>query len=226
MSQKSKRFRAALAKTEAKGVCPIAEAIALLKELTGARFDESVEAHIKLGIDPKKSDQTVRGLATLPHGTGKTLRIAAFTESQQKEAKTAGAFIVGGKELVEEIAKSQKINFDIAVATTDFMKELTKIAKVLGVKGIMPSPKNGTAVTEAAAAIKKLHGGQITFRNDDSGNIHQIVGKVSWEAKKLEENILVFLGEIRKLRPKGVKGSFIQRITVCSTMGPGIKIQP
>ncbi len=226
MSQKSKRLRAALAKIGAKRVYPIREAIALLKELTGARFDESVEAHIKLGIDSKKSDQTVRGLATLPHGTGKTLRIAAFTESQQKEAKIAGAFIVGGKELVDEIAQSQKINFDIAVATTDFMKELTKIAKILGVKGIMPSPKNGTVVTDAAAAIKKLQGGQITFRNDDSGNIHQIVGKISWEAKKLEENILIFLGEARKLRPKGVKGSFIQTITVCSTMGPGIKIQP
>lgn len=225
MSQKSKRFRAAFAKTAGTRVHPLSEAIALLKETASARFDESVEAHLKLGIDPKKSDQTVRGIALLPHGTGKKLRIAVFTETQQKEARDAGATVIGGKELVDEIAQSQKINFDIAIATTDFMKELTKIAKVLGVKGLMPSPKNGTVATDAAAAIQKLQGGQITFRNDDSGNIHQIVGKTSWDAKKLEENITAFLGEVRKLRPKGIKGSFIQTVTVCSTMGPGIKVQ-
>lgn len=224
MNKKSKRFRSALAKTGGK-IFTLPEAIAFVKETASARFDESVEAHLKLGIDPKKSDQTVRGVALLPHGTGKKLRIAAFTESQKKEAQEAGAFVAGGKELVDEIAQSQKINFDLAVATTDFMKDLTKIAKILGVKGLMPSPKNGTVVTDVKSAIQKLQSGQITFRNDDSGNIHQIVGKTSWDAQKLEKNIFALLGEVRKLRPKGVKGSFIQTITLCSTMGPGIRVQ-
>ncbi|MBI4359847.1 MAG: 50S ribosomal protein L1 [Candidatus Jacksonbacteria bacterium] len=225
MPKKSKRFRAIFEKSRAKKSYPLSEAIQLVKETSSAKFNESVEAHIKLGIDPKKSEQVVRGVANLPHGTGKKLRIAVFTESQQKEARDAGAFIVGGKELVEEIIKSKKIGFDAALATTDFMKEMTKIAKILGVKGLMPSTKNGTAVANASEAVNKLQKGQITFRNDDSGNLHQIVGKADWEAARIEENISALLGEIRKLRPKGVKGSFIQTITVCSTMGPGIKVQ-
>lgn len=225
MQKRSKRFRAISEKSRAKQSYPLAQAIQLVKETASAKFNESVEVHINLGIDPKKSDQVVRGVATLPNGTGKTLRIAVFTESQQKEAKDAGAFMVGGKELVDEIAKSEKIGFDVAVATNDFMKEMTKIAKILGVKGLMPSPKNGTVVSNAAVACEKLIKGQITFRNDDSGNIHQIVGKANWEAQKLEKNILALLQEIRKLRPKGVKGSFIETITVCSTMGPGVRAQ-
>ena len=200
------------------------EGVAMVKSSASAKFDESIELHVKLGIDPKKSEQTVRGTCILPHGTGKKLKIAVFTESKTNEAKEAGAELIGGKELVEEIGKTSKIAFDVALATPDFMRELSKIAKLLGPKGLMPSPKIGTLTDDLAGSIKNLKSGQVSFRNDNTGNVHQIIGKASWDSAKLKENAAALLSQVKKLRPKGIKGSFIERATLSSTMGPGIPI--
>lgn len=224
MKQTSKRLKKAHAAINHKAY-PLDEAIGLVKKSATAKFDETVEIHINLGIDPKKSDQTVRGVISLPHGTGKTPRIAVFTESAEAEAKSAGADIVGGKTLVEEIAKGGKLDFDNAIATPDFMRELSRIAKNLGTKGLMPSPKNGTVTADLKGIITKLKSGQVSFRNDDSGTLHQRIGKASFDDLKLIENARAFLQEIKKLRPKGIKGTYIHSITLCSSMGPGVRVQ-
>jgi len=223
MSRKSKRYRITKEKF-GKEPRELAQALTLLKERASKKFDESVEMHINLGIDPKQSDQVVRGTISLPHGTGKTVKVAVFTESKTKEAKTVGADIVGGKELVDEIVKSQKTGFDVAVATPDFMREIAKAAKILGTRGLMPSPKNNTVTDDVVNVVKNLKAGQISYRNDNSGNLHQIIGKASWDIEKITDNFDAFLAEVKKQRPKGVKGAFVESITLCSTMGPGIKI--
>lgn len=199
------------------------EAIKKVKDLARAKFDESVEVHIRLGIDPKKGEQQVRATAVLPHGTGKAKKIAVFTENE-KEAKVAGADVVGGKELIQKIKTKGVVDFDIAVATPEIMKNLVQIAKVLGPKGLMPSPKNETVTKDVARTVKELKGGKITFKNDETSNIHQIIGKISWDERKLKENLEVFLAAVKKARPAGVKGVYIKQVVLCSTMGPGIKV--
>jgi large subunit ribosomal protein L1 len=223
MSKHSKRYKLLQGKIDPQGY-GIEECVVKIKETAGAKFDESVEVHFKLGIDPKKSEQTVKGPVSLPYGTGKQVRVAVFTETKQTEAKNNGADIVGGKELIEEITTSGKMNFSAAVATPDFMRELAKAAKVLGPKGLMPSPKNGTVTDDIAKVVKSLKGGYVNFRNDDSGNVHQIIGKASWEPEKLVKNFHVFLAELKKHRPKGVKGKFIESASLCTTMGPAVKV--
>ncbi len=201
------------------------EAITWIKAHPAAKFDESVELHIKLGIDAKKTEQNIKGSAVLPHGTGKTRRIAAFvTDGKLKEAKDAGADIVGGTELIDEIKKSGKCDFELAVAEPELMKDLAQIARVLGPRGLMPTPKNETVTKDIARAVKELKGGKFTFKNDNSGNIHQTVGKLSWDAAKLKDNITGFLDILKKMRPAGIKGNFIKNTTLCSTMGRGIDI--
>ena len=224
MSKHSKRY---LLNQEGLQKAPhtIDAGITTIKNTRKAKFDESVEVHVKLGIDPKKSEQTVRGSFSLPHGTGKKITVAVFTNSETSKAKDEGADIIGGKDFIDEIAKTGKTNFEVAVATPDIMKELAKIAKILGVKGLMPSPKTGTVTNDVAEAVKKIKAGQVNFRNDGAGNIHQIIGKLSWEAEKLKENFIAFTNEIKRLRPKGIKGAYIEGITLSSTMGPGVKIQ-
>ncbi len=202
---------------------PIDEAFKLVKENAKAKFDESVEVHIRLGIDPKKGEQQVRATAVLPHGTGKTKKIAVFTENE-KEAKEAGADIVGGKELIQKIKTKGVIDFDIAVATPEIMKDLAQIAKILGPKGLMPSPKSETVTKNVKKIVKDLKGGKITFKNDETSNIHQAIGKVSWDTKKLKENFEAFLEAVKRARPAGVKGSYIKQVVLCSTMGPGVKV--
>lgn len=201
------------------------EALEVMKSQPAAKFDESVEIHVRLGINPKKTEQNVKGSVVLPHGTGKDKRVAAFvTEGTVKEAKEVGAELVGGIELIEEIKKSGKCDFEAAVAEPDMMKDLAQIARVLGPRGLMPSPKNETVTKDIAKAIKDLKGGKVSFKNDDSGNLHQVTGKLSWDAAKLKENISAFMDTLKKLRPAGVKGSFIKSATICSTMGKGINI--
>jgi len=201
------------------------EALEAMKATPAAKFDESVEIHVRLGINPKKTEQNVKGSVVLPHGTGKTKRVAAFVaESKIKEAKDAGADVVGGIELIEEIKKSGKCDFDVAVAEPDIMKDMAQIARVLGPRGLMPSPKNETVTKDIARVIGEVKGGKVSFKNDDSGNLHQVVGKLSWDAAKLNENITAFLDTLKKLRPAGVKGSFVKAITICSSMGKGINI--
>ncbi|MFA4817556.1 MAG: 50S ribosomal protein L1 [Parcubacteria group bacterium] len=220
--QHGKKYQAAAEKLDKNKIYQIAEAVKFLKENKTAKFDESVEIHIKTNIDPKKGEQQVRGTVILPHGTGKSKKIAVITSISEKEAKEAGADIVGGEEMIEKIAK--KINFDILVATPEMMPKLAKIAKILGPKGLMPNPKTETVTTKIKETVEALKKGKAAFKNDDTGNIHQVVGKVSFAEEKLAENISAFLSTIEKIKPAGLKGKFIASITVCSTMGQGIKI--
>jgi len=164
-------------------------------------------------------------VVVLPHGSGKTKRVAVFTEGEkQEEAKSAGADVVGGKELIKEIKSSERIDFDVAIATPDMMKELATIAKILGPKGLMPSPKNETVTIEIARTVKELKGGRATFKNDDGGNIHQMIGKVSWEEKKLLDNFKAFYEAVRRAKPASSRGVYFLSITLTSSMGPGVRV--
>ena len=202
----------------------ITEAIAEIKKNAKAKFDESVEAHFRLDIDPKKSDQQVRGVAVLPHGTGKSVKIVVFTTTQKKEAEAAGAELVGGEELIDKIKSSGKIDADVAIATPEMMPKLATVAKILGPKGLMPNPKNQTVTPKVTEVIEALKKGRADFKNDNSGNIHQAIGKVSFDAAKLEENFKALLEAVRKAKPEGAKGKFIKGIAVCSTMGKAVRI--
>jgi large subunit ribosomal protein L1 len=220
--KRGKKYRAVAEKMDKNKIYPVAEAVKFLKENKTAKFDESVEIHIKTNIDTKKGEQQVRGTIILPHGTGKSKKIAVISSTSEKEAKEAGADIVGGEEMIDKIAK--KINFDILVATPEMMPKLAKIAKILGPKGLMPNPKTETVTTKIKETVEALKKGKTAFKNDDTGNIHQVVGKISFSEEKLAENINAFLASIEKVKPAGIKGKFIASITVCSTMGQGIKI--
>lgn len=202
----------------------ISEAIAQVKKNAKAKFDESVEAHIKLDIDPKKSDQQVRGVAELPHGTGKSVKIVVFTSAQKKEAEEAGADAVGGEELIDKIKTTGKIEADVAIATPEMMPKLAGIAKILGPKGLMPNPKSQTVTEKVEEVIESLKKGRADFKNDDSGNVHQVIGKISFEGAKLEENFKIFLEAVRKVKPEGAKGKFIKNVSICSTMGKGVQM--
>jgi large subunit ribosomal protein L1 len=201
------------------------EAIALVKKLSTVKFDESVEIHIRTRIDPKRSEQLVRGSVSLPHGTGKTIKIAVFAEGEkEKEAKDAGADITGGQDLIDKIKKTEKTDFDIALATPDMMPKIAVIAKTLGTRGLMPSPKNETVTTNIKKGIEDLKKGKVTFKNDETANIHVIIGKVSFDDKKLIENFDAFIEALQKSKPSSVKAEFIRSVTITSSMGPGIKV--
>jgi large subunit ribosomal protein L1 len=202
----------------------ITEAIAEVKKNAKAKFDESIEVHVRLGIDPKKSDQQVRGTAALPNGTGKIVKIAVFTTIQAKEAKEAGADVVGGEDLVDKVRISGKIDADITIATPEMMPRLATIAKILGPKGLMPNPKNQTVTEKVKEVIESLKKGRADFKNDNSGNIHQIVGKVSFDDGKLEENYKSFIDALRKAKPEALKAKFIKSISICSTMGKAVRV--
>ena len=202
------------------------EAVELVKKTNPAKFDASVEIHIRLGIDPTKGEQQVRGTVALPHGTGKSKRVAAFVPAdKEKEARDAGADLVGGEELVAEIAKTQKIGFDVAVATPDMMPKLAKVAKILGPKGLMPNPKSETVGANVKKMVEELKKGKIAFKNDDSGNVHIVIGKVSAESSKLLENLKAVTDVIKRARPASAKGIFIENAALTSSMGPSIRIQ-
>jgi large subunit ribosomal protein L1 len=222
--KRGKKYRAVIEKIDRTKIYGIGEALKIVKENKIAKFDESVEMHVKLNIDPKKGDQQVRGTADLPHGTGKDKKIAVITSTGAKVAKDAGADIVAGVELIEEI-KSGKINFDILVATPEMMPRLASVAKILGPKGLMPNPKTETVTSKVKETVTALKKGKATFKNDDSGNIHQVVGKVFFTEEKLLENIKVFLTGIEKAKPATAKGKLVSSISICSTMGAGIKVE-
>lgn len=222
----SPTFKERLKDIDIEKIYTLEEAVALVKKASYENFDASVEAHIQLGIDSKKSDQFVRGIAVLPHGTGKTKRIIVFAEGDKAEdARAAGADLVGGKELIDEIKASGKTDFDIAIATPDMMKFLAAVARVLGPKGLMPSPKNDTVTTHIKAAVEDVKKGKISFKNDDTGNVHQVIGKRSFDDSLLVENFTAFTDALKKARPAAAKGAFIAAITLASSMGPGIKVQ-
>jgi large subunit ribosomal protein L1 len=226
--KKGKKYRAAFEKVEKNKVYSIEEALALVKENKIAKFDESVEIHVKLGVDPKKGDEQVRGTVVLPHGTGKTKKVAVITSTKAKDAKEAGADVIGGEELIEKI-KSGKIfsgkeSFDILVATPEMMPKLAPVAKILGPKGLMPSPKTETVTEKIKETVEMLKKGKVSFKNDDTSNIHQIIGKISFDQEKLVENYKSLMEALGKAKPAALKGKYIVSVSICSTMGPGLKV--
>ncbi len=224
--KRGKKYQEAKKLIEKGKAYPIEEAIELAKKTSFVKFDASIEAHIRLGIDPKKGDQQVRGTVILPHSFGKTKKVAAFVSPEkEKEAQEAGADIVGGKELIDKIKQTGKIDFDVAIATPEMMKLLAPIAKILGPKGLMPSPKNETITTDIKKTVSELKKGKVSFKNDNTGNIHEIVGKVSMDSPKILENYQALLEAIVKATPQAAKGTYLRNITLCSTMGPGIKVE-
>jgi len=225
MSKLSKRLKEARAKIESNKTYPIEEALKLIKETSQVKFDASIEVHAHLGIDPKKGDQIIRGAIVLPHGTGKVLKIAAFVpEGKIKEAKQAGADLAGGDELINEIKKTGKCDFDLAVATPEIMKNLAVIARTLGQKGLMPNPKMGTIDSDLKKMIGELKKGKVSYKNDDTANVHLLIGKVSFGEKELLENFQTFFDALKKSKPQSAKGVFFKSIHLASSMGPSVKI--
>ncbi len=222
----SKRMDELKAQIDAKKLYSLSEAIALVQKTGALKFDSSVELHVRLGINPKKTDQLIRGTAMLPHGTGKIKRIAAFVSANdQAAAKEAGADLIMGEEEIKILKQTGKIDFDIAVATPDMMPKIAMVARILGPRGIMPNPKVGTVGADVKKMIGELKKGKFSFKNDDTANIHQVVGKVSFDASKLEENIDTFLEILLKAKPNGVKGNFIKAMYLTSSMGPSVKLE-
>jgi large subunit ribosomal protein L1 len=224
LAGKGKRYSAKRNLVDRNKLYTLDEAVGVLKQTASAKFDETVEVSINLGVDTRKSDQMVRGVIAMPHGTGKTLRVAVFAKGDKAaEAQKAGADIVGADELVDEINKGI-INFDRCIATPDMMGVVGKVAKVLGPRGLMPNPKLGTVTPDVATAIKAAKSGQIEFRAEKAGIIHAGVGKASFNEKAIKENILALVDAINKAKPTGVKGSYLKKFGISLTMGPGIKV--
>lgn len=224
MSRRGKRYREALARLQPGREYTPVEAVRLLQELPGARFDETVEVAFRLGIDPRKADQMVRGTVSLPHGTGRTVRVAVFAVGEKAaEAREAGADLVGGEELVEEILKGN-VGFDAAVATPEMMASVGKAGRVLGPRGLMPNPKTGTVTNDIAKAVRDIKGGRVEYRTDRTGNVHCVIGKRSFEEGQLLENYLAVVDEILRVRPSAAKGKYVRSATIATTMGPGIPI--
>lgn len=219
---RGKKYKQMSEKVDKNKIYSIEEAVKLMKEVKTSKFDESVEVHIKTNIDPKKTDQQIRSTVVLPHGTGKSKRVAVITSTSAKEAKDAGADIVGGEEMIENFTK--KIDFDVLVATPEMMPKLAKVAKILGPKGLMPNPKTETVTIKVKETVEALKKGKAAFKSDDGGNIHQAVGKVSFDDAKLLENIKAFMDSVEKSKPSALKGKLISGVAICSTMGQGIKI--
>jgi large subunit ribosomal protein L1 len=204
----------------------IADASALVKKTATAKFDETVELHVKLGVDPKQSDQNVRGTVVLPHGTGKSKRVVVVAKGEKiKEATEAGADLAGDADVIEKISKGW-LDFDVLVSTPDAMKDLTKLGKVLGPKGLMPNPKAGTVTFEVGRTVKELKAGRIEFKLDATGITHVVVGKASFAPEKIADNIKSFLHALQGAKPAAAKGQYMQSVTLSSTMGPGLKLDP
>lgn len=204
----------------------LSEAVGMVKERAKVKFDETVEVALNLGVDPRHSDQMVRGAVTLPNGTGKDVRVAVFAKDDKaEEAKAAGADIVGAEDLME-IVQSGKIDFDRCIATPDMMPLVGRLGKVLGPRGLMPNPRVGTVTADVKAAVEAAKGGAVQFRVEKAGIVQAGVGKTSFDAKAIEENILALTDAIMKAKPSGAKGTYLQRVAISSTMGPGVKVDP
>jgi large subunit ribosomal protein L1 len=219
-----KRYREAASKIDPDKEYLPPEAFEVLKSLPDAKFDETVEVAFRLGIDPRKADQMVRGTVSLPHGSGKSVRVAAFAVGEKaREAAEAGADVVGGEELVDEVIKG-KIDFEAAVATPDMMAAVGKAGRVLGPRGLMPNPKTGTVTFDIGKAVADIKGGKVEYRTDRTGNIHLLIGKKSFEERALLENYLAVIDELVRAKPSAAKGRYIRSLTLSTTMGPGIRI--
>ena len=224
MAKLSKRQRAIKEKVDTTKNYGIDEAIALLKELSTVKFGETVDAAINLGIDPRKSDQSVRGATTLPHGTGKDVRVAVFTQGANAEAaKAAGAEYVGMEDLAEQI-KGGMMDFDVVVADPAAMRVVGQLGQVLGPRGLMPNPKTGTVTPDVATAVRNAKAGQVRFRADKGGIIHGGIGKLAFDAKSIKENLEALLSDLKRLKPSTSKGIYVQKISLSTTMGPGLSV--
>jgi large subunit ribosomal protein L1 len=227
MAKHSKRFRAALDKMGPKKLYTIDEAVPLLKELATAKFDETVEVHLRLGIDPRHADQQVRSTAALPHGSGKQVRVLVFAEGEAARlAEGAGADYVGSDDLIAQI-QGGWLEFDVALATPDVMRKVSGLGRVLGRRGLMPNPKSGTLVQNAAdlpQVIQEVKGGRVEFRNDRTGLVHVGVGKASFSEQQIRENVLALVDAVQRAKPSGAKGIYTRSITLTTTMGPGISL--
>ncbi|MGL5316412.1 MAG: 50S ribosomal protein L1 [Peptostreptococcaceae bacterium] len=227
MAKKGKKYVEALSKVDRTRLYDATEALGVVVEVATAKFDETVEAHIKLGVDSRHADQQVRGAVVLPHGTGKTKRVLVFAKGPKAaEAQAAGADFVGAEELVQKIQGENWFEFDVIVATPDMMGVVGRLGRVLGPKGLMPNPKSGTVTFDVAKAIDEIKAGKVEYRLDKTNIIHVPVGKVSFGAEKLTENFAALMDAIVKAKPAAAKGQYLRSVTVTSTMGPGVKINP
>ncbi|MCX7049020.1 MAG: 50S ribosomal protein L1 [Candidatus Sumerlaeota bacterium] len=224
MATHGKKYREVAVKVSPDKEYTVEEAAGLLKEISYAKFDASIELHVHLGVDPRNADQQVRGTVVLPHGTGKTKRVAVFTADERAEdARKAGADIVGGADLAEKI-KGGFLDFDACIATPDMMKEVGKLGKVLGPRNLMPSPKAGTVTNDVAAAIKEIKSGRVEYRLDRNAVIHMVIGKISFSAQQIADNLNMVLEAIAKAKPASAKGHYMKNVSVASTMSPGLRI--
>lgn len=224
MAKLTKRMKAAQSKVEAQKFYALADALALVKETASAKFDESVDVAIQLGIDPRKSDQAVRGAAVLPEGTGKTVRVAVFAQgAKAEEAKAAGADVVGFDDLAATV-KAGQLDFDVVIASPDAMRIVGQLGKILGPRGLMPNPKVGTVTPNVAEAVKNAKAGQVQFRADKAGIIHASIGRASFEAARLETNMKALIDALIKAKPAVSKGQYLRKVSVSSTMGVGVRV--
>ncbi|GAD80976.1 50S ribosomal protein L1 [Vibrio ezurae] len=224
MAKLTKRMRVIREKVDVTKEYEINEAVALLKELATAKFNESVDVAVNLGIDARKSDQNVRGATVLPHGTGREIRVAVFTQGANAEAaKEAGADIVGMEDLAEQVKKGE-MNFDVVVASPDAMRVVGQLGTILGPRGLMPNPKVGTVTPNVAQAVKNAKAGQVRYRNDKNGIIHTTIGKASFEASQLQENLEALLVALKKAKPSSAKGAFLKKVSISTTMGAGVAV--
>lgn len=221
----SKRFAAAAALVQKRKKYPLPQAMELVKQCASAKFDESVELTVRLGIDPKQSDQTVRTATVLPHGSGKSKKVLVLAKGEkEKEATEAGADYAGAEELIEKISKGW-MDFDVVISTPDMMREVGKLGKVLGPRGLMPNPKSGTVTFDVGRIVKESKAGRVEIRTDSQGQVHLSIGKVSFEARQLMENASAIMDVIHRARPAGAKGGYIRGIVLSSSMGPGIEVE-
>ena len=227
MAKKSKKYVEALGKIDRNRLYDSKEALTLVSEIATAKFDETVEAHVKLGVDSRHADQQVRGAIVLPHGTGTTKKVLVFAKGEKaKEAEAAGADFVGAEDLVQKIQKENWFDFDVVVATPDMMGVVGRLGRVLGPKGLMPNPKSGTVTFDVTKAVEEIKAGKVEYRLDKNNIIHVAIGKVSFGGEKLAENFNVLMNAIIKAKPSAAKGQYLRSVTVTSTMGPGVKINP
>jgi large subunit ribosomal protein L1 len=224
MARLSKRKKAAREKVDSTKVYAIDEALTLVKDLATAKFPESIDVSVNLGIDSRKSDQVVRGSTVLPHGTGKTVRVAVFAQGENAEkAKAAGADLVGFEDLAEKV-KAGELNFDVAIATPDAMRVVGTLGQILGPRGLMPNPKVGTVTADVATAVKNAKAGQVRYRTDKAGIIHCPIGRADFDVPALKENLNALLADLKKSKPASSKGAYLKKLTVSSSMGPGVSV--
>ena len=224
MAKVGKRMKAAREIVAGKENVSVEEAVKLVKDTATAKFDETVEVAVNLGVDPRHADQMVRGVVALPHGTGKDVRVAVFARGEKaEEAKAAGADIVGAEDLMETV-QGGKIDFDRCIATPDMMPIVGRLGKVLGPRNLMPNPRVGTVTRDVAEAVKAAKGGEVQFKVEKAGVVHAGIGKASFDEKKLAENLRAFVDAVQKAKPSGVKGAYMKKIAVSSTMGPGVSV--